>query len=182
MILTKKDGLSFALGDIMTGEPCAKKTTLKLSRDENNVIAVFTCTCGEEIETPYSRYNDPIYRGEVVEFFIGVRGDDLYYEFDLAPNDTLFNAKILYTEKYGAFTKVIDERYVTHSVERFDGGYSATLTVPFFMLGADDGEFVFNGYRISSENGEKEIQAVSPVGKIDFHVPDKFLRLVIKKA
>lgn len=182
MILTKNNELSFTLGDIMTGAPCARETTLKLSRDENNITAVFTCVCGKEPELPYSRYNDPIYRGEVVEFFIGVRGDDLYYEFDLAPNDTLFNAKILYTEKYGAFTKVIDERYVTHFVEKFDGGYSATLTVPLFMLGEKEGEFVFNGYRISAEDGVKEIQAVSPTGKIDFHVPDKFLRLIMKKA
>ena len=116
-----------------------------------------------------------------MEFFIGVTDDEIYFEFDLAPNDTLFNAKIYYHEKYGAFTKVIDEKFVLHSVELRKNEYVAKMKIPFEKIGGKAQTFTFNAYRIVSNGEQKEFQALNPVGKIDFHCKDKFIELRIEK-
>ena len=165
------------LKNIIDGTPCKNFTFFKLDEDGRYLLVEFRCEYNGNYDTPYSRYNDPIYRGEVVEFFIGVQGEDIYFEFDLAPNSTLFNARIFYHEKYGAFTKVIDERVVAYTVEHKENEYVATMKIPFEQLGGKDLEFAFNAYRIVSNGAEKEFQALNPVGEIDFHRRDKFIKL-----
>ena len=167
----------YMLKNIIDGTPCKNVTDIRINQAEDYLVIEFHCQYSGRFDTPYARYNDPIYRGEVVEFFIGVKDDEIYYEFDLAPNNTLFNARIFYHEKYGAFTKVIDEKFVLHSVEIKPNEYVALLKIPFEKIGGKDKTYVYNAYRIASNSEEKEFQALNPVGKIDFHCKDKFIRL-----
>ncbi len=169
------------LKNIIDGTPCENRTSIMIDKDEKYLIIEFRCAHAGAYETPYENYNEPIYRGEVVEFFIGVKGEEIYYEFDLAPNNALFNAKIFYHEKYGAFTKVIDEKIVLHRVEHKDGEYVAIMKIPMETFGNISGEFIFNAYRIVSNGTKKEFQALSPTGEINFHRRDKFIRLKLKK-
>ena len=148
--------------------------------DEKYLIVKFHCEYNGKYDTPYERYNDPIYRGEVVEFFIGVKDAEIYFEFDLAPNDTLFNAKIFYHREHGAFTKVIDEKFVLHSVEHKENKYVAIMEIPFEKLGGEAQQYMFNAYRIASNGEKKEFQALNPIGKMDFHCRDKFIELRIE--
>lgn len=157
------------LKNIIDGSPCVYRTLVAVETDEKYVTVTFYCAYNGTCDTPYSRYNDPIYRGETVEFFIGAKDEETYFEFDLAPNDTLFNARIFYHEGYGAFMKVIDERVVLHSVEQKEGEYVAKMQIPFALLGGNAKEFAFNAYRIVSSDGKKEFQAWMPIGEIDFH-------------
>ena len=113
----------------------------------------------------------------MVEFFIGVKDEETYFEFDLAPNNTLFNARIFYHEKYGAFTKVIDEKFVLHSVVIKDDEYIASMKIPFEKIGEIGEKYVFNAYRIASNGFKKEYQALNPTGKLDFHYREKFIEL-----
>lgn len=165
------------LKNIIGGTPCENCTTLTLDEDERYLIVKFHCEHKGKYDTPYARYNDPIYRGEVVEFFIGVKDAEIYFEFDLAPNDTLFNAKIFYHTEHGAFTKVIDEKFVLHGVEHKENKYMAIMKIPFEKIGGKARRYIFNAYRIASNGEKKEFQALNPVGKIDFHCRDKFIEL-----
>ena len=165
------------LKNIINGAPCKNYTGIRLDQVEDYLIIEFRCEYSGRFDTPYARYNDPIYRGEVVEFFIGVEGDEIYYEFDLAPNNTLFNARIFYHEKYGAFTKVIDENFVLHSIDLKENEYVAALKIPFEKIGGRNKAYVYNAYRIVDNGKEKEFQALNPIGKVDFHCKDKFIKL-----
>lgn len=169
-----------ALKNIINGGPCKNYTGIRLDQVEDYLIIEFCCEYSGCFDTPYARYNDPIYRGEVVEFFIGVKDEEIYYEFDLAPNDTLFNAKIFFHKKHGAFTRVIDEKFVLHSVEHKGNKYVAIMKIPFEKIGGKARPYMFNAYRIASNGEEKEFQALNPIGKIDFHCRDKFIELRIE--
>ena len=168
------------LKNIIDGAPCKNHTSITLCRDENYLTVEFRCQYKGVYDAPYVRYNDPIYRGEVVEFFIGVKDEEIYFEFDLAPNDTLFNAKILYHKEHGAFTKVIDEKFVLHSVEHKENEYVAIMKIPFEKIGGKARQYIFNAYRIVANKANKEFQALNPIGKIDFHCRDKFIELRIE--
>ncbi len=168
------------LKNIIDGTPCENCTRLIVDGDEKYLTIEFHCEYSGKYDTPYARYNDPIYRGEVVEFFVGVKGEEIYFEFDLAPNDTLFNAKIFYHKEHGAFTKVIDEKFVLHGVEVKDSEYIACMKIPFEKIGGKAQQYIFNAYRIVSNGEKKEFQALNPIGKIDFHCRDKFIELRIE--
>ena len=172
--------LTATLKNIIDGSLCKKRTTVMIDNEEDYLIVEFCCEHSGTYDTPYARYNDPIYRGEVVEFFVGRKNAELYYEFDLAPNNVLFNAKIFYHEKHGAFVKVIDERFVIHSVQNMKGSYIAKMKIPLVEIGGSGQEFIFNAYRIVSNGEEKEFQALNPIGKIDFHHREKFVELKMK--
>lgn len=171
---------SGALRSIIGGRKCKNRTILTIDKDDRYLAIQFSCQYSGKLDIPYASYNDPIYRGEVVEFFIGGRDEETYFEFDLAPNDTLFNARIFYHEKYGAFTKVIDEEFVLHRVEIKADEYIASMKIPFEKIGGKEANYIFNAYRIVSNGIEKEYQALNPIGKIDFHHRDKFIDLEIR--
>ena len=168
---------SCVLKNIVDGSECKNRTFLTITKGDTYLEVEFRCGYFGKLDMPYTRYNDPIYRGEVVEFFIGVKGEETYFEFDLAPNNVLFNARIFYHEKYGAFTKVIDEKFVLHSVVIKDDEYIASMKIPFEKIGGIGAKYTFNAYRIVSNGFEKEYQALNPIGKLDFHHREKFIEL-----
>lgn len=168
---------SYVLKNIVDGSECKNRTILTITKGDIYLEVEFRCEYFGKLDVPYTRYNDPIYRGEVVEFFIGAKDEETYFEFDLAPNNTLFNARIFYHEKYGAFTKVIDEKFVLHSVVIKDDEYIASMKIPFEKIGEIGEKYVFNAYRIASNGFEKEYQALNPTGKLDFHYREKFIEL-----
>lgn len=172
--------LTYTLKNIIDGTPCENFTHLIIDGDEKYLTIEFHCEYSGKYDTPYARYNDPIYRGEVVEFFIGAKDEEIYYEFDLAPNDTLFNAKIFFHKEHGAFTKVIDEQFVLHRVEKKKNEYVAVINIPFEKIGGKERQYIFNAYRIASNGEKKEFQALNPIGKLDFHCRDKFIELRIE--
>ena len=92
----------------------------------------------------------------------------------------MFNAKIFFHKEHGAFTKVIDEQFVLHRVEKKKNEYVAVINIPFEKIGGKEQQYIFNAYRIASNEGKKEFQALNPIGKIDFHCRDKFIELRIE--
>ena len=171
---------SYVLKNIVDGSACKNRTILTITKGDIYLEVEFRCEYFGKLDVPYTRYNDPIYRGEVVEFFIGAKDEETYFEFDLASNNTLFNARIFYHEKYGAFTKVIDEKFVLHSVVIKDDEYIASMKIPFEKIGGIGEKYAFNAYRIVSNGFEKEYQALNPTGKLDFHCREKFIELEIR--
>ena len=165
------------LKNVIDGQPCKNRTLLTIDEDDTHLLVEFCCEHTGGYDTPYGRYNDPIYRGEAVEFFICVKGEELYFEFDLAPNNTLFNARILYYQKYGTFANTIKEKFVLHSVEEKGSEYVAKMKIPFDEIGGKEQKFLFNAYRIVSVGEKKEFQAFNPTGEINFHRRDKFVEL-----
>ena len=171
---------SYVLKNIVDGSECENRTILTITKGDIYLEVEFRCEYFGKLDMPYTRYNDPIYRGEVVELFIGAKEDETYFEFDLAPNNTLFNARIFYHEKYGAFTKVIDEKFVLHNVQSKGNEYIASLRIPFEKIGGKERQYIFNAYRIVSNGEKKEFQTLNPIGKLDFHCRDKFIELRIE--
>lgn len=165
------------LRNVVDGSECKNRTVISIETDERYISVEFRCKYAGDLYTPYERYNDPIYRGEVVEFFIGATDEETYFEFDLAANNTLFNARILYHEKYGAFTKVIDEKFVIHSVDKKENEYVARMKIPYEKIGGKEKRYAFNAYRIACTDVGKEYQGLNPVGKMDFHRREKFIEL-----
>ena len=87
--LTNEKVLDFTLKNLIDGSETKEFTSLRIKKDGENLTVIFTCFHKGVYYTPYSNYNDPVYRGEVVEFFIGNKNSKYYFEFDLSQNDTL---------------------------------------------------------------------------------------------
>lgn len=68
------------------------ETFVRVLWDEQNLYVAFECD-DDDIHTPYTKRDDPLYESEAVEVFIDADGDkDVYVELQAAPNDVHFDA------------------------------------------------------------------------------------------
>lgn len=68
------------------------ETFVRVLWDEENLYVAFECE-DDDIHTPYTKRDDPLYESEVVEVFLDADGDkDVYVELQAAPNDVHFDA------------------------------------------------------------------------------------------
>jgi hypothetical protein len=163
------------LRENVTGEQTPFTTILNYSRVGNNLHFKFTCE-NSKLFSAYSGYNEPIYRGDVCEVFL-CTGEDLreYYEIEVAPNGTVFFAKIF--NDNGLRTSFLEQAF-TANVEITEVGYNVEIVIPCEAVGVKDGTPIrFNAFRIETEGGEenKNLLALSPTLVPRFHVPEKFI-------
>lgn len=187
------------LSDPVTGQPPNKWTEARLLYHTNYLYIAFTCE-DDYVWGTYTERDSPIFREECVEAFICPSGKlRQYYELNVSPRNTVFDAVILNGKSADGSTRrltVLDsftcEGLIT--LVHINGelgvpganGYSVEYAIPFTSLIGPDhlipepgDEWRFNLYRIDSLEADKlDLYAWSPTGARDFHIPWKFGRLV----
>lgn len=162
------------LKENVTGGETQFTTLLDYSRVGNNLRFHFSCE-NSKLFSAYSEDNEPIYCGDVCEVFLSVDGKlNEYFEIEVAPNGTVFFAKIL--NDNGLKATFLKKNFKT-SVTLTEKGYDVEIVIPYSSLGAGEHPIYFNAFRIETEGGipDKNLLALSPTLKTTFHVPEKFI-------
>ena len=174
-----------------TGEPATKRTTARMCWDDDCLYIGFDCVDTDILATMTNR-DDWIWREEVVEAFICPSCNlTQYYEINLSPLNTLFDAYIVNDGTgpgegtdfgwncEGIRTAVCVDGTVQDRTD-VDRGWSAEYAIPFAGLKRSTpkpGErWRLNLYRIDLVPEPKEFQAWSPTltEKPAFHIPERF--------
>lgn len=141
----------------------------------------------DHIVSTMTNHDDPIYDEDVVEVFLSESGSlQQYKEFELSPANVKFDAEIqndlqgniqVSTEWHAEDWKTVFYN------DKESGTFLSLWELPFhhFSGGIPEvgGEWLMNVYRIDRhpEHGD-EYSAWSPTGKINFHLPRTFGRLM----
>jgi carbonic anhydrase/acetyltransferase-like protein (isoleucine patch superfamily) len=167
-------------------------TEARLCWDETHLYVAFSCQ-DSDIWGTYSQRDDPLFDEEVVEIFLCPSGNlQHYFEFEVSPLNTVFDAKV-FSPEGDRRTMLVDREWnaaglrtavrVAGTLSKRDDhdlGWITELAIPFADLGlsgppAPNEQWRMNLYRI--ERGEvEEFSAWSPTLKSppDFHVPARF--------
>jgi carbonic anhydrase/acetyltransferase-like protein (isoleucine patch superfamily) len=171
-------------------------TEAHLCWDEANLYIAFSCQ-DTDIWGTYTQRDEPLYDEEVVEIFLCPTGNlQHYFEFEISPRNTVFDAKV-FSPELDRRTLLLDKEWnaagmrtavrVAGTLGRRDDhdlGWIAEIAIPFADLGlagppAPNEQWRMNLFRI--ERGEvEEFSAWSPTLKSppDYHVPSRFGTLV----
>jgi AbrB family looped-hinge helix DNA binding protein len=169
-------------------------TEVKLCWDDAHLYISFACK-DADVWGNFQGRDDPVYDEEAVEAFLCPSGDVRhYFEIDLSPLNTLFDAKVFNPDGERA-TLLVDPEWNAPGIRtavRISGkvndrtspdlGWIAELAIPFLDLGGPPSPGAVwraNFFRI--ERGEAtEFTAWSPTYRdpADFHVPSCFGELV----
>ena len=156
--------------------------------DEDYLTFLFSAT-DDHIRSTYHKRDEPLYEQDVVEVFLAPDGLTRYFEIEVSPNGTVFDARIDSPEGRRATMHadvdwtcegiVVAVRKVTESSGVIT--VDTTVRVPFFALERSmpgDGEtWRANFFRIDRHpDHEDEFSAWQPTLKspADFHVPRVF--------
>jgi carbonic anhydrase/acetyltransferase-like protein (isoleucine patch superfamily) len=174
------------------GEAPRLTTEVRLCWDDRYLYAAFSCK-DTDIWGSYTQRDEPLYDEEVVELFLSPTNDlRHYFEFELSPRNTLFDAKV-FSPEGDRRSMLLDVEWNAEGMQTavrvagtldtrtdVDLGWIAEIAIPFADLGlagppSPGDTWRANFYRI--ERGEvEEFSAWSPTLKVpaDFHVPARF--------
>lgn len=174
-------------------------TEVKACWDDRHLYVAFSCH-DSDIWGTYEERDAPLYDEEVVEVFLCPTGDLAhYFEFEVSPRNTLFDARV-FGPTLDRRAMIVDRGWdapgirtavgVAGTLDRRDDvdlGWIAELAIPFADLGLPGPPIPgtvwrANFYRI--ERGEvEEFTAWSPTYRepADFHVPQCFGELVFEE-
>jgi hypothetical protein len=193
------------LKDCTTGKPPRYKTQARLLYDDQWLYVGFHCQ-DQDIWGTMAGHDEPIYDEEVVEIFIDPAGSlCTYYEFEVSPLNTGFDALVLNNavltgsqgrgDKFQGFTDWNPRGfrhavYVQGKLNAHDGKaefWECEMALSFdelFLSGnvppKPGDQWRVNLYRIDIEGGRLEETAFSPTGLADFHVPSRFGKIVFR--
>jgi len=175
-----------------------QETEVRLCWDDECLYVAFACK-DTDIWADFENRDDPLYDEEVVEVFLCPTGDlRHYFEFEVNPLNTLFDAKVFNPEG-DRKTMLVDREWnaarirtsvrvsgVVNDRSSPDIGWIAELAIPFADLGltgppASGAVWRANFYRIE-RGAVTEFTAWSPTYRepADFHVPACFGELVFE--
>ena len=157
--------------DNRTGKLIEPKTVVSYCRSQN--LLVFSFEAYDSSLNSFSNIdNDTIYKGDVVEVFLDL-GEEHYYEFEVAPNGTVFVAKIV------NFTPVFIPRdFFKSHVEIKGNNYFVEMIIDLSVF-ENTQNIKFNAFRIETKGIKSDyiLQALSPTLSNSFHVRDRFIKL-----
>jgi carbonic anhydrase/acetyltransferase-like protein (isoleucine patch superfamily)/bifunctional DNA-binding transcriptional regulator/antitoxin component of YhaV-PrlF toxin-antitoxin module len=178
------------------GGPPALATEVKACWDERCLYVAFSCH-DSDVWGTLSERDQPLYDEEVVEVFLSPTGDLAhYFEFEVSPLNTIFDAKV-FNPNLDRATMLVDADWNAAGIRTgvgvagtldnrsdVDLGWIAELAIPFADLGlagapSPGSVWRANFYRIE-RGAVEEFSAWSPTYKDppDFHVPACFGELV----
>lgn len=177
-----------------------QETRLRLLWDDEHLYAAFEVT-DDDIRATHTERDDPLWEEDAVELFLDPLGrGGLYFELEVSPRGVLFDAVVVNRARRGergrdltALTAWTCEGL--HAAVRVDGslnggpvsrGWTVELAVPTRQLApprlpAPGVEWRWNAYRVDHSSRRvdgssqaPELQAFSPTGRADFHLPARF--------
>ena len=176
-MLTKR----YVLKENITGEDIPNfHTALDVTLTDTHIVFEFDCK-NSQFYSAYDTYNAPIWEGDVCEAFICTNGEkDLYFEIEVAPNNTVFLKQMKYLGVGEIEEYDIENNFVDSKVELFENNYKLRFSVPLDKIGYDkDNGILFNAFRIETEGGiqEKNLLALNPTMCDTFHNNEYFVEL-----
>lgn len=183
------------LVDVVSGKSPKQKTEVRLLYSETRLYIAFRCE-DDYIWGTHEQRDSPVYQEECVEVFVSPSGSDhQYFEINVSPKNTVFDACILsnriHQRETADFMGLIDFNpdIITRVFIEGEFGkpgkgkfWSVEYAIPFSELfGAPNpvpisgDQWRINLYRIDAPEGtRKRYYAWSPTGKVDFHRPWRF--------
>jgi len=171
--------------DVATGKQSRMSTTVQACWDSEALYVRFECE-DDHVVSDYTKRDEPLYEQDVVEIFLDEAGTGRrYLELEISPRNVVFDAIVkndggsisVYTEWDAAG---METRVTAQENKRI---YWIKLPLLHFAASPKQGtEWRVNFYRIDeSPEGDREFQAWSPTGAINYHIPDRFGKLVFVK-
>ncbi|HSY48043.1 MAG TPA: carbohydrate-binding family 9-like protein [Thermoanaerobaculia bacterium] len=172
-----------ALRRAIDGEPPRLETSVAAYYDDEVLTIVFRAEDDEEVVATYLGHDEPLWREDVVEVFLAPNGLTPYFEIEVNPLGTTFDARIDSPDGIRA-TMTTDRAWTCDglfaALLREGRAWHIVIRVPFASLGAaprSGDEWRGNLYRIdrSAAHGD-DFSAWQPTGKTppDFHVASAF--------
>jgi hypothetical protein len=175
------------------GAGARQRTGLRLLWDDEHLYAGFA-VADDDIRATHTRRDAPLWEEEVVELFLDPWGaEQIYVELEVSPANVVFDALVVNRAREGETRRDLEaltswDCAGLRSAVRVDGivnggpvsrGWSVELAVPIRRLAprvlpAPGVEWRFNAYRIDRSPRGDELQAFSPIGRPDFHLPARF--------
>lgn len=172
------------------------QTFVRALWDDEYLYVAFECD-DDDIHTPYTKRDDPLYESEVVEVFLDADGDkDVYVELQAAPNDVHFDAAFAggrrknFDTKYDVgFETKAKLRGTLNDDSDVDEGWVSEWRIPIAQIRDVPGpigvgvEWKANFFRLDRRRREgrvvgTEASAWSSPLSGDFHNLDRFGTLV----
>jgi len=167
----------YKLLDNITGERAIYTTKFKMNIKDDKLIVKFVATnCS--MNSYSDKYNDPIYNGDVCELFLAVGKKDKYWEFEVAPNKTMFFAEITNAGGDIEVNKIEKNPAKLKSFRLFKTVYH-TITFKLDDLQIKDiDDIEFNAFRIETDGvkPDKHLFALFPTCSGSFHKRRAFER------
>jgi hypothetical protein len=175
------------------GAAARQRTGLRLLWDDENLYAAFSVV-DDDIRATHTSHDAPLWQEEVVELFVDPWGAQrLYVEIEVSPANVVFDALVVNRARDGRERRDLDALTSWNCADlrtavRIDGvlnggpvsrGWDVELALPIRQLAprqapAPGVEWRFNAYRVDRSTRGDELQAFSPIGRPDFHVPARF--------
>lgn len=183
--------------------PHAHATSARLLWDHEALYVLFEAS-DPDVWSSLSNRDDPLYNEEVVELFIDPDGDGLnYVEIEINPVGTVFDLLVTKSLRQGgrglpewnpALNAAVSTQGTLNDPSDTDLSWTAEIALPWSTLRSDlldvpgtmplppqiGDRWRLNLYRYERirtngvATGVIEYSAWSPVGRIDFHAPDRF--------
>lgn len=179
------------------GKP-TEKTTFRICYDDQNIYALFECD-DKDVFALYDTRDANLWESDVVELFFQPSDDSpIYYEFEVAPNNAVFDARMVNTGS-GGFRRWAawncDIRTATHIQgtldhwEDRDTGYTVEIAIPISTFKEVIGDAPLKGQvwkfaavrvdlSVTLANEERSSTANVPDG--DIHKKDGYSTLVFR--
>ncbi|MFC4101866.1 carbohydrate-binding family 9-like protein [Paenibacillus xanthanilyticus] len=169
------------LVDTVTGLPPLEPTRVSACWDREFLHIRFVCQDPYMISV-YTDRDDPLYEQDVIEIFIDELGMGTeYMEIEVSPNNVIFDA-LIQNDGRGAIVQADlawnIEGMETEVAVSADSTRVYDIRIPMnaFRRPIEAGDcWRTNFYRIDEQpNGEREYQAWSPTGAVNFHLSQAF--------
>lgn len=186
----------------------SRRTEARMSWDEQYFYFLFAVE-DPDVWSIYSQRDMQLWQEEVVEIFIDPDGDSQNYaEVEVNPLNAIFDLLLSkpwsrngqgFAEWNPGLATAVQVSGTVNDPADVDQGWSAEIALPWSALGKDildvsgakslpprpGDEWRLNLYRFERvrQNGaetEAQASAWSPVGRVDFHVPERFGRVVFR--
>ena len=164
--------------DNITGEKAIYKTEFDIKIEGNKLVLNYSAK-HSKFYSYSDKFNDDIYKGDVVEVFIDVGVKDHYWEIEVAPNGTVFLADITNDGKSFSGAR-LKENFVERKVTLYENDYDVLMEIPLDKLGYNPEYGIkYNAYRIDTDGGieNAHLFALSPTMCGSFHKRESFIKL-----
>ncbi|MDR1570071.1 MAG: carbohydrate-binding family 9-like protein [Oscillospiraceae bacterium] len=175
-----------SLSDTVTGAPPRQATEVRSCYDPDaRLWYVRFDALDDEIISDFANRDDKLYEQDVFEMFYGDTGESCRYkELEVSPHNVQFDADITFKKLWEIQGDVAWNLVGWVSATAYHEAEKRLVSVwsiPFDSLAVCPAPGVvwpINFYRIDRSSVGDELQAWSPTGLPNFHVPDKFGKIL----